>query len=161
MVTTETQLPAKQMPSDANGALGHLVTHHGWEPRLAEESMIQAHRYAHGLDGRPDLADEELDHTHKVAPVAPRPPSVGRALKDPAERTAEAAEKIHWWVRLFGVVWLATIAIGVIAVVAMVAMAALGSNVEEKFDRVNGSLMPYSECLAKGYGATYCYSNSD
>lgn len=57
------------MPHDPNSALAHLVTYHGWEPRLPEVSMIQAHRYAHGADGRPDLADQQVGHIHS-GPVA-------------------------------------------------------------------------------------------
>jgi len=33
--------------------------------------MIQAHRYAHGMDGRPDLADAHLDHAHNRTPRKP------------------------------------------------------------------------------------------
>jgi hypothetical protein len=74
--STWTELPRRSMPTDPNGALAHLVTHHGWEPRQAEVSMIQAHRYAHGVDGRPELADDRLDHTHAAAigPTAKKRP---------------------------------------------------------------------------------------
>lgn len=41
---------------------------------------------------------------------------------DPAERTARAAEKILWWVRLFGIVWLTSLTIGLV-----VLMFALGA----------------------------------
>lgn len=67
---TQTQWPApvgitvKPMPNDPAHALAHLVTDHGWEPRVAEVSMIQAHRYAHGIDGRPDFADSHVNHIH-------------------------------------------------------------------------------------------------
>jgi hypothetical protein len=60
------------MPTDPNSALAHLVAYHGWEPRMAEVSLIQAHRYAHGVDGRPDLADPRLDHDH-AAGTGPKP----------------------------------------------------------------------------------------
>lgn len=35
------------------------------------------------------------------------------AITDPLERTADYARRIHWWVRLFGVVWLVGLVFGV------------------------------------------------
>jgi hypothetical protein len=61
---TITSRPIPQTPVDT---LGHLVTHHGWDPQPADPSMIQAHRYAHGIDGRPDLADPRVNHGHAVS----------------------------------------------------------------------------------------------
>lgn len=66
---TPVGINVKPMPNDPNYALAHLVADHGWEPRVAEVSMIQAHRYAHGTDGRPDLADQRLNHIHS-GPIA-------------------------------------------------------------------------------------------
>lgn len=74
--TATTSRPARPMPTTAIDALGHLVTYHGWEPAPVEASMVQAHRYAHGIDGRPDLADAHLNHTHE-APSSWRTPAIG------------------------------------------------------------------------------------
>lgn len=54
----------RPMPSDPDSALAHLVTHHGWSVQAPHIEMIQAHRFAHGVDGRPDLADTHLSHAH-------------------------------------------------------------------------------------------------
>lgn len=52
----------------------HLVKCHGWEPKAYPKAeAVQAHRYAHGLDGRPDLADPRLGHNHPVGPAPSSP----------------------------------------------------------------------------------------
>jgi hypothetical protein len=65
------------MPNDPDSALAHLVTHHGWSPQPPSIEMIQAHRYAHGVDGRTDLADQNLDHVHGAAAVPKKPSKIG------------------------------------------------------------------------------------
>jgi hypothetical protein len=66
----------RPMPTDPDDTLDHLVTHHGWTPRPAEVGMIQAHRYAHGLDGPLDIADPDLAHVHGApAPTKAAPNS--------------------------------------------------------------------------------------
>ena len=59
------------MPNTAVEALAHLVRHHGWTSGPADDSMVQAHRFAHGVDGRPDLADAHLDHAHSSPTLWP------------------------------------------------------------------------------------------
>lgn len=79
MTKTTAHLTRWGMPNTLDGTLKHLVARHGWSPGMADPSMVQAHRYAHGVDGRPDLADQRLDHTHTAptkgwsAPATPAP----------------------------------------------------------------------------------------
>lgn len=69
--------PTGPFPTDSAEIVGHLVAVHGWEPVPFDPTMVQAHRFAHGVDGRPDLADEHLGHTHSAStrrnvPLTPR-----------------------------------------------------------------------------------------
>lgn len=65
------------MPTTPTAALAHLNGHHGWNQAIADPGMVQAHRYAHGVDNRPDLADAELDHTHSAPTRWPAPSGPG------------------------------------------------------------------------------------
>src|SRR5688572_4862010 len=64
MTQTMWNRPVSPMPHDAVHALAHLNAAHGWRQSVADPGMIQAHRYAHGIDGRPDLIDAQLNHEH-------------------------------------------------------------------------------------------------
>ena len=61
VATRTSLLPA---PTSAVGARDHLVAEHGWAALPAEAAMLEAHQFAHGTGGRPDLADEDATHGH-------------------------------------------------------------------------------------------------
>jgi hypothetical protein len=67
----------------------------------------------------------------------------------PTEQNADYLRRIHWWVRLFGIVWI------VIPVVAtlMAIFFALGILSMASATR---SPSAYSKCVADGYGVTEC-----
>lgn len=60
--------------------------------------------------------------------LEPQPDDRSEAFERAMHRTLTATEdytrRIHWWVRLFGVVWLASIALGVVAFLWFVTVAA-------------------------------------
>lgn len=41
----------------------------------------------------------------------------------PAEQTADYTRRIHWWIRLFGVAWLASWALGLVFAVYLISAA--------------------------------------
>jgi hypothetical protein len=61
--------PRLPVPYNATDALYHLVQEHGWPNRRPEAAHVQAHEYAHGLGGRPGLADDHLSHHHDFSLV--------------------------------------------------------------------------------------------
>jgi len=66
-MASPSQVFVTDMPAKAAHAAAHLMAQHGWDTPPAAGSELLAHRFAHGLDGRPDLADAQLDHTHSPA----------------------------------------------------------------------------------------------
>jgi hypothetical protein len=74
--------------------------------------------------------------------AAPEPKTVSAD-----ERTADYARRIHWWVRLFGVVWLATILIGVIGAVSVAVMAASESAAPSDYEACVDRGVSISTCL--------------
>lgn len=59
--TALTQLPHPTFPAET---VRHLMDDHGWEPPILAEHAVAMHQYAHGAGGRPDLADDDVTHTH-------------------------------------------------------------------------------------------------
>jgi hypothetical protein len=45
-------------------------------------------------------------------------PTSSELVLTPAEQTADYARRIHWWVRLFGIIWIVIPAIAAVALVA-------------------------------------------
>lgn len=62
MTNSTAHLTRSVMPITAPEALAHLVDRHGWEPRPVDETLVSAHRFAHG-GGRHDVSD----HAHSSA----------------------------------------------------------------------------------------------
>lgn len=76
----------------------------------------------------------------------------------PAEQTADYARRIHWWVRLFGIVWIVIPVVATImAVFFAVGIVSMGA-VNSKFPTTStsSSSSSYSSCVAQGYGTTTC-----
>ena len=73
--TALTQLPHPTFPAET---VRHLIDDHGWEPPVLAEHAVAMHQYAHGAGGRPDLADDDVTHTH-TEPA--RPQSKNRGWK--------------------------------------------------------------------------------
>jgi hypothetical protein len=70
-------------PNNPVSTLAHLVAAHGWEEGADLEVVEQAHRYAHGLDGRLDLADADHLHAGAAPAMAARTAAAsGRTDKD-------------------------------------------------------------------------------
>jgi hypothetical protein len=110
---------------------------------------------------RPDGPPSDPSHPDESSHLADcRCPNcvwnVGRPepITDPVERTALYAEKIHWWVRLFGVVWLTTLAIGVVFGIFV------GVHVAADRNTAGTSLAKYQACIVNGYSAAYCLKNN-
>lgn len=70
-MASPSQLSVTDMPAKAAHAAAHLMAQHDWDTPPAAGSELVAHRFAHGLDGRPDLADAHLDHTHTPPHATP------------------------------------------------------------------------------------------
>jgi hypothetical protein len=86
----------------------------------------------------------------------PKPsPDALWATLTPAEQSYDYIRRIHWWVRLFGIVWV------VIPVVASLAAVAFGLGILSKSAADNTMSVPtpaesYAKCLLDGFKATEC-----
>jgi hypothetical protein len=77
--------------------------------------------------------------------------------------TCDYTRRIHWWVRLFGVVWLTTMALGVLIGAALGILAASTANDVSKLNDVNNngssSYSTRAECMnAIETTAAFCES---
>jgi len=88
-------------PTTMSEITAHLVDDHRWPLRSpVNGENIQAHRYAHGADGRPDLVDAGLDHTHTVPKSWPAPavgPPPGWVEGPPAKKIRPLTGVILGW----------------------------------------------------------------
>lgn len=87
---------------------------------------------------------------------APKPTASALwATLTPAEQSYDYIRRIHWWVRLFGIVWI------VIPVVASLAAMAFALGILSKSAADNTMSVPtpaasYAQCLTEGFSATEC-----
>lgn len=65
--------------------------------------------------------------------------------------TRDYTRRIHWWIRLFGVVWLTSVIVGaIVGAIALISLAVLGHNAANKLNDVDNSssYSSRSTCMA-------------
>ncbi len=73
----------------------------------------------------------------------------------PAEQTADYTRRIHWWVRLFGIVWIVIPVLAFLGAVAF-ALGALSLSAGDNTMSVPTPAESYAKCLLEGFSTTEC-----
>jgi hypothetical protein len=71
------------------------------------------------------------------------------------QRNTDYLKRVHWWVRLFGIVWIVIPVLAFLAAVAF-ALGALSLSASDNTTSTPSSSASYDRCLIEGFSATEC-----